>query len=286
MRKVILAIAVAAFAGFLSSCSGNSKAQLPPADSAKTQKSAQKTAPAEKKSDANEYRLLGQVSSQEKIFLSFKVSGIIRKLYVKPGAKVKQGQVVADLDDAQIKLRLDAAKLQLDKAMNQRAQAQRDFDVEKELRDKDISSQVQFQNAELTYKNAVVAQEMADVEMKTARQNLVDSKLIAPSDGTISVQLKYAGDKDDGPVFEMFASVEPEIFLNAPESLLSKLKEGTKLDVSFPAINIKRSATIVRVVPAVRENDRTFLVVAKLLERDPAIVPGIFAEALVTTSSK
>jgi multidrug efflux system membrane fusion protein len=269
----------------LSSCSGETKAQLPAADKTKKEVPSAALAPVSK-SNVNEYRLLGQVSSQEKIFLSFKVTGIIRNLFVKPGMKVKKGQVVADLDDVQFKLRADNAKLQFDKATNQKAQADRDFTIEKELHAKDISSLTQFQNAELTYKNAVIGHDMAEVDLKTANQTLTDSRLTAPVDGTISQQFKFSGDKTDGTAFEMFASVEPEIYLNAPESLLSKISIGSQLDVSFPSIDLRRKAQIVRIVPAVRENDRTFLVVAKLTERDPLIVPGIFAEAIVTTPRK
>lgn len=285
MKKIITVLVSAAFVGLISSCFGGSKAELPPESTAKEKPKAA-PAVAEKKNGETTYRLLGQVSSQEKILLSFKVTGIIRSILVKPGSQVKKGQAVAELDNTQIKLQADAARLQFERAENQLKKADLDFRVEQELHQKEVTSKAQFLNAEVTHKNAVVARDLAEVDHKTAQQNLHDSRLTAPADGTISDQLKFAGDKSDGPVFEMYAAAPPEIFLNAPESLLSKVSLGAKLDVTFPSINVKRQASIVRVVPAVREKDRTFLVVARLVEPDPRIVPGIFAEAIVITTGK
>src|SRR5689334_6109302 len=130
MKRILLIVA----SGFLLvSCSGTKKAELPPeselskapAPSPKTVKPTQ--------NDVAEFRLLGQVSLQDKILLSFRGNGIIRKIFVKAGMQVKEGQLLADLDDAQLKLRADSAKLQLDKATNQLEQSERDFKIEKEL---------------------------------------------------------------------------------------------------------------------------------------------------------
>lgn len=280
MNRVVLIVAAGVLLG---ACSSGKKAELPPPS--KAPKIAAQPVKAEQP-ESTEFRLLGQVSSQDKILLSFKGNGIIDKIHVKAGMQVKKGQLLAQLDDSQLKLKADAAKLQLDKANNQLAQSERDFKIEQELHEKDISSLTQFQNAELNHKNALIAKNLADVDLRTARQALEDARLVAPEDGTISQQLKFAGDKAEGVTFEMFAASEPEIHLSAPESFLSKLSVGSTLEITFPSIDLKKKGKIVRIVPAVRENDRSFLVVAKLIEQDKRIVPGIFAEATVSTSRK
>lgn len=270
----------------LVSCTNEKKAQLPAAPATKKATVAKAEIPAPSPGDTSQHRLLGQVSLQEKILLSFKVPGIIRKVSARPGARVKKGQVLAELDLEDYKLRAQSARLRLEQSANLRAQAERDFNIEKDLREKDISSIAQFQNAELAFKNALVTQNLAEVEVRTAEKALSDARLISPTDGVVSKQLKFVGDsgtggQDSGAALEMFASGEPEIYLNAPESLLSKLVVGAKLSVKFPAIELELPASIVRIVPIIRENDRTFLVVARLLERNSQIVPGLFAEAHV-----
>jgi RND family efflux transporter MFP subunit len=291
------------------SCSGD-KARLPAAASEQTKKSEQKEpvkalstpeqpgagvnnseAPKAPVAQETETRLLGQVSSQERILLAFKVPGNLRKVSVKPGAKVKKGQIVAELDVENYQLRAQAAKLRLEQATNAKGLAERNFKIEQDLREKDISSNVQFENAELTYKNAIANESLARVELRTAEKALADAYLRAPVDGVISRQFKYIGDsstggEEGGATFEMFGNADPDIYLNAPESLLAKLSVGAKLDVSFPAVDVTQAATIVRIVPIVRESDRTFLVVARMVEHNPRIVPGLFAEARVKFSAK
>lgn len=280
------------------SCSGGDKAQLPPMSQEKSEgkqgekkKIAEKTGAKPTETLESFFRLSGQVSSEDKIFLSFRVSANINKITVKPGTKVKKGDVLAELYDVVYRLRDATAKLELEKANNALEQAKRDFNIEKELREKDISSPVQFQNGELAYKNAVVTQKLAQLNMLSAKTNFENTKLVAPQDGTISQQYKFAGDlstggEAGGATFEMYVSKDPEVYLSAPESLLSRIAIGDKLDLKFAAINLTLPGEIIRVVPAIRENNRTFLVVAKPLKLSAQIVPGLFAEGIIKESRK
>lgn len=271
----------------LSSC--GQKAELP---AKKESKAPQKTeAPAKAApqpvaaSKGVEYRLLGEVSAQDKVVLVFKVPGTIGRIDAKPGMRVKKGQLLAELDIENYRLRAEAAKLRFEQAKNARAQADRDFKVEEELRQKDISSLLQFQNAEIAHRNAQIAEGLAENDLQTAKKALSDAHLYAPVDGVITAQLKYVGDPStggaaSGQVFEMYGSGRPEIYLSAPESLLSQLKPDTPVSLRFPAINLTLPGKISRVSPIIRETDRMFLVVAVLNEADARVVPGLFAEAL------
>lgn len=58
----------------------------------------------------------GSVESAKTRSLSFGVSGTVAKIYVKPGDKVRKGQVLARLDDAAAKENLDAAAAALEAA--------------------------------------------------------------------------------------------------------------------------------------------------------------------------
>lgn len=281
------------------SCSGGQKAQLPKQDEATKEQDALKKGDALKEAQVKkeakqpdrtsamrEFRLTGQVSLHERILLSFKVSANIEKIYVQSGSKVKKGQLLAELYDGGYKLAQAAAKFRLEKAENKLAQSERDFRVEKDLREKDISSLAQYQNAELAHKDAQVEHKLAQVDMLVHRSNLGFTRLRAPKDGIISQQFKYVGDlstggPESGAIFEMFPLADSEIHLRAPEALLAELKVGAQLDVSFPAAGLSLPAKITRIVTIVRETDRTFLVVAKLTKHDERIVPGLFVEGLV-----
>ena len=283
MMRIVLLIVIASLGLFGPSC--KEKAELPK-EAPLAKNDLVKVKETAKQIEEAEFRLLGQVSSQEKLLLAFKVQGNIDKILVRPGTLVKKGQVVAQLDVENYKLTEKSAELRLEQATNLKDQAERDFKVEEDLRQKDISSVFQFQNAEISYRNAIANQSLAKVALQAAKKSLEDAYLKAPVNGVISQQMKYVGDSavggdKGGGTFEMFSNVDPDIHLNAPESLLMKIKIGTKIDVRFPALELTLAATIVRIVPAIRESDRTFLVVVRLVQPNAKIVPGLFAEATV-----
>ena len=52
----------------------------------------------------------GKVKAAQDISLAFRVSGTIQKIYVKDGARVQAGQLLAELDPADYQIQLDAAE--------------------------------------------------------------------------------------------------------------------------------------------------------------------------------
>ena len=52
----------------------------------------------------------GKVKAAEDASLSFRVSGTIRRIYVKEGARVRKGQLLADLDPTDYQIQLDATE--------------------------------------------------------------------------------------------------------------------------------------------------------------------------------
>ena len=52
----------------------------------------------------------GKVKAAEDANLSFRVSGTIRKIYVKDGTRVRKGQLLADLDPTDYQIQLDATE--------------------------------------------------------------------------------------------------------------------------------------------------------------------------------
>ena len=56
----------------------------------------------------------GQVKREEEVNLGFNLSGIIRQIYVEVGEEVKEQDVLAKLDDVQLRIQLEESKANLD----------------------------------------------------------------------------------------------------------------------------------------------------------------------------
>ncbi|MGM9758927.1 MAG: efflux RND transporter periplasmic adaptor subunit [Parabacteroides sp.] len=117
----------------------------------------------------------GVVSADQFSDLAFKVSGPLIALRVEEGQRVRQGQVVAEIDplDCQLEYEAKRSSYQTADAQLQRA---------KRLLEKQAISRQEFETTEASYSNAKAAFEYA-------KNQLEQTKLRAPFDGFI--QKKY-----------------------------------------------------------------------------------------------
>ncbi|MBS0367482.1 MAG: efflux RND transporter periplasmic adaptor subunit [Proteobacteria bacterium] len=67
----------------------------------------------------------GVIANKDEARLSFKVSGVIRAIYVEPGAQVHAGQRLAEIEPGEINAQLDQARALSDKALRDLARGER-----------------------------------------------------------------------------------------------------------------------------------------------------------------
>ena len=117
----------------------------------------------------------GILSAKEEMKLSFKTGGVIEKIYFKPGQQVKKGQLLAQLNLAEIKAQLTQAKSGYEKA-------NRDLERLKNLYADSVVTYEQLQNG-------TTALKVAESNLEIARFNYQYSSIHAPSNGKILKQL-------------------------------------------------------------------------------------------------
>jgi RND family efflux transporter MFP subunit len=134
-------------------------------------------------------RTSGFLSSETEAKLSFKTGGIIQRLYVREGERVRQGQVLAGL-------KLDEIRAYADQARNGYEKAQRDFERAQNLYRDSVATLEQVQDAQTGLN---VAKSTLDI----AEFNLGQSLVVAPSDGRV---LKKLADENEliGPGYPVF----------------------------------------------------------------------------------
>lgn len=117
----------------------------------------------------------GVVSPDQFSDLAFKTSGPLITLNVEEGERVKQGQVIAEIDPLDYRLQYEAKKSSYLTAKSQMERAEK-------LIKKQAISQQDYESTQASYANAKAAYENADNMLK-------ETKLVAPFDGFI--QKKY-----------------------------------------------------------------------------------------------
>jgi RND family efflux transporter MFP subunit len=113
----------------------------------------------------------GQFTTNDETLLSFKTGGIINRIYVKEGDKVKKGQILASLDLTEISAQVSQARIALDKAIRDHSRAQH-------LYSDSVATLEQLQNAQ-------TGLELAQQQMVAAQFNLKHAEIKAPGNGVI-----------------------------------------------------------------------------------------------------
>ncbi len=228
-------------------------------------------------------RLSGEVASQIKSQISFRVGGFIQELKAKTGVACKKGDVLATLDVRDYKLSSDLARSQKELAKVALNNAQSEFKREQELKAENASTEANFDRVKAAFDKAKLDLQMAELRQLQADQALSDTKLVAPYDCVVTKQLRNVGEsvKPGDAVFELYNTSDIELTFAVPERLAGKVKVGDKIKISIPATGYQGDVEIVRLVPVVDQASRTFRIIAKAPEQDGRVIPGLYAEAQI-----
>ena len=202
----------------------------------------------ENKERSSSEEVVGTVRAKLRAAIEAKVSARIESLLVAPGQMVKAGELIAQLDPREIQARLD-------QALALREQATRDLARGRELIDKKITTQSDFDAVQARARVA----EGAAREMETM---LGYTKVVAPFDGIVTRKLADVGDlaAPGKPIIEMEDPRALRFEADVPEALIGHVKIGAKLPVQVSAGAARIEGTVVEVAPVADASSRTFLV--------------------------
>ena len=113
----------------------------------------------------------GSITASRRAELSFRVGGVLREILVKEGERVKRGQLLAQLDPTDFKLRVEDRQASFDNA-------EKNYNRGKVLVGEGNISKLDFDRLEANYRSAKAALDLA-------RQELDYTGLRAPFDGNI-----------------------------------------------------------------------------------------------------
>jgi RND family efflux transporter MFP subunit len=218
----------------------NTSESLPPV--------AVRTVVVESKARLSSEEVVGTVRAKLRAAIEPKVSARIEALLVAPGQMVKAGDLIAQLDPREIQAKLD-------QALALREQATRDLARSRELLDKKITAQADF--------DAVQARaRVAEGAAREAETMLGYTKVIAPFDGIVTRKLADVGDlaAPGKPIIEMEDPRALRFEADVPEALIGYVKIGAKLPVQVGEGAAPIDGTVVEVAPVADAASRTFLV--------------------------
>jgi RND family efflux transporter MFP subunit len=219
----------------------------------------------------------GTVRSRTSAQVASKLMARILEVKVKTGAEVKAGDVIAVLDDRDVKARAQQAGAALTAAQAQRAKAEAEFARIKGLFAKDAATQRDFEAAEAAAKSARAGVLQAENAVKEAEAFLSETTVRAPFDGIVAEKLAEPGDTavPGKPLAIVHDPTRLRLEAQVPESCVRKASVGMEVKTRFDALDSEVTAVIEEISPVADPQSRTFLIKAAL-PQNKDLRPGTF----------
>jgi len=195
----------------------------------------------------------GKVIPEDEVEIKPQISGIIEKLFVEEGDYVKTGDLLAKVKVVPDEQSLNSAKGRLANTKILLENAKVEFNRNKNLFEKEIISQQEFQNAELNYSRAKqdVANAQSDLQIiklgSASGSVTANTNIRATVPGTVLEMPIKEGDQvvesntfNNGTTIAVIADLNKMIFEGkVDEAEVGKLKIGMPLLVNLGAIEDK-----------------------------------------------
>jgi RND family efflux transporter MFP subunit len=216
-----------------------------------------------------------------------RTNGYLRHWYVDIGARVKTGELMADIETPEVDEQMQQVRADLDTA---RANLQLSEITAKRytgLLAQNSVSQQETDNAtsDLAAKRSMV--ESAQANLKRLQDLQSFEKIYAPFNGVVTARKVDIGDLIDagssgGAARELFHVADTHVlrvFVNVPQAYSPTAKPGLKADVTlneFPGRHFE--GTLVRTADAIDLSTRTLLVEVDVPNPTGELLPGAYAE--------
>jgi RND family efflux transporter MFP subunit len=238
----------------------------------------------------------GYVVARTKASVSAKIPGRLAYLGVSEGTRVRKGQVMARIENADFVANVAAARATIGQTEVQLVQAKRDLERARTLLSQNVVPMTEVENAE-TRVHAAEAQLAADrARLQLAEATLENTNVRAPFDGTVLRKDAEVGEivapsgaggglaRTGIATMADLATLEVEVDVN--EAYIAQVRNGQTARVTLDAYTDTSFAGRVRqVVPTADRNKATVLVKVAILDRDPRILPEMAAKVLFENES-
>lgn len=229
----------------------------------------------------SELELSGTVRALRDSTLSVAVNALVKRLHVDVGSRVKQGDLLLELDDSIAKQEHQRALAQLSAAETLATEAARLRDEALRLKQQSHIAQSEVSARESNAKLATARVLEARADAGIAAEQLAKHQLKAPFDGVINARWTDLGQwlNPGDQVFTLVSTNQLRLDVQLPQEYLASIDHVDTVQIhpdSQPSLQIP--ARVDTVVP-VGSASRSFLLRLVATEASPALVPGASARA-------
>ncbi|SAK57659.1 RND family efflux transporter MFP subunit [Caballeronia hypogeia] len=214
-----------------------------------------------------------------------RATGYLLHWYVDIGARVKQGQLLADLDTPEIDQELAQAVAQRDQTASSLGLAKSSLERWQQLRQRDAVSQQELDERQSTYNQDVANLAAADANVKRLRQLESFKRIVAPFAGVVTQRNVDVGDLIDagsGTSRALFALAQSDplrVFVQMPQAYAQNVKVGQDVTVTQAELPGEQfHGQITHVSGAIDVPTRSLQIEVRLPNPDGRLRPGAYVQ--------
>lgn len=237
----------------------------------------------------------GTIRPVVQVQVGSQVSGTVSKLYVDYNSRVKEGQLLCQLEPSSFRARAAQAEAAVARADAALKEAQRQLRRSRELVKENYVSQADVEAAEVEVETREADLKQAQAQLQSAAVDLSNTTIRAPIDGVVIARTIDVGQT-------VAASLQaPQLFVIAND--LSQMQVETRIDEAdigrirpglpvtftvdaYPDLEFNGQVTQVRLEPIVEQGVVTYTTVIRTQNKDLRLRPGMTANVSVLVAMK
>src|SRR5579872_6397731 len=216
-----------------------------------------------------------------------RTNGYLRKWYVDIGARVKEGQLLAEIETPEVDQQLRQARADLQTSKANLSLAEITANRYEGLLKTDSVSKQDADNAAANFAAQKTTVQSAEANVKRLEELVSFEKIYAPFSGVITARNTDIGALIDsgssgGTRTELFHIAQPDklrVYVSVPEAYSQAAKPGLNADLAlaeFPGRLFQ--GTLVRTAQAIDQSTRTLLVEIRVNNPTGTLLSGAYAE--------
>jgi RND family efflux transporter MFP subunit len=244
----------------------------------------------------------GYIVAQRKAAVASKMTGRLIALNVEEGSKVKKGQIIAQMESAdvgaakdQAAANLNTARANLEQVKEDRDNLEKDYARYRRLAEGGYVAQSEYDAINTRYKRAIEGVKAAEATVAAAaaalagaRANFDYTLIRAPFNGVVLTKNADVGDivtplgaaaTAKAAVVTLADMSSLQVEVDVSETSIASIRTGQPCNIQLDALSDKRfRGEVHAIVPTVDRTKATVLVKVRFIDRDPRMLPDMSAK--------
>lgn len=224
---------------------------------------------------ADRFAAVGTLEAVNAITVVSQIDAVVLEIPFEEGSLLTKGDLIAQLDDAQL-------QAQKDRAQALRDQKKISYDRVKALVEQKLAATQELDDVSAALK-------IAEADLALIQAQLSKTRIVAPFTGLVGTRRVSPGTflRSGDPITDLAQIDELRLIFFAPERYLPELKPGAQVTVSttaYPGYELKGRINVVE--PVVDPSTRSVKITARVGNSNLRFRPGMSADVLAVLSER